>query len=87
MNEISEITEKYLGLYKDNINKISGISSRSSILSGQLLTVNSVSLEFHQRRMRRINIPILTPFLIMTTIVTSCLSQLILLKLRSSAVR
>ena len=27
MNGISEITEKYLGLYKDNINKISGISS------------------------------------------------------------
>ncbi len=27
MNEISEITEKYLGLYKDNIDKISGISS------------------------------------------------------------
>ncbi len=27
MNEITEITEKYLGLYKDNINKISGISS------------------------------------------------------------
>ena len=27
MNEISEITEKYLGLYKENINKISGISS------------------------------------------------------------
>ncbi len=25
--EISEITEKYLGLYKDNIDKISGISS------------------------------------------------------------
>src|SRR5659263_14001 len=27
MNGKSEITEKYLGLYKDNINKISGISS------------------------------------------------------------
>jgi len=27
MNGISEITEKYLGLYKDNISKISGVSS------------------------------------------------------------
>jgi Fe-S cluster assembly protein SufD len=27
MNEISEITEKYLGLYQDNISKISGVSS------------------------------------------------------------
>ena len=27
MNDISEITEKYLGLYKDNISKISGVSS------------------------------------------------------------
>ena len=27
MNGKSEITEKYLGLYKDNISKISGISS------------------------------------------------------------
>jgi len=58
MNGKSEITEKYLGLYKDNIKKISGISSPFFNSFRAPAFEKFSELESLQRRMKLINIPI-----------------------------
>jgi hypothetical protein len=52
MNGKPEITEKYLGLYKDNIKKISGISSPFINSFRAPAFENSVNWESLQRKMK-----------------------------------
>ena len=58
MNGISEITERYIALYRENIDKITAISSPYINSFREAAFEKFRNLEFRQKRMRHISIQI-----------------------------